>query len=213
MKKIALLSVLFASFLVPMSVKAADVEGFYVGATGAADFVQTDSNHHHQDSKFETGYFGAIDLGYRWCNGFHLEAEVAYRYNRHKKHHSGSDLVDFGSDHRRGHRDVWAGMVNGLYDFNLDSCTCWSIQPYLGIGLGYAHVKNHEGSNFDISGSGHRRGDDNQFAYQVIAGLAYPICDNVDLAVEYRFFQAVSDRRHSTDVFDHDIGVNVKYYF
>jgi opacity protein-like surface antigen len=128
-----------------------------------------------------------------------LEAEVAYRYNRNKRH----DNYVYST--RRGHRDVWAAMVNVLYDINM----CWCVQPYVGVGIGYAHVK-HQVANFYGYGRNHR--SDNSFAWQVIAGLAYPICDNIDLAVEYRFFDTTT-RRHEQTLYNHDIGVNLKYYF
>lgn len=210
MKKMVLLTILFAAFLVPQCVKAVDVEGFYVGATGAANFANNTKKHR---GKYDTGFFGAIDLGYRWCNGFHLEAEVAYRYNKAKKHHRGYYGVDFGSSSRhRGHRDVWAAMVNVLYDINM----CWCVEPYVGVGIGYAHVRNENhrfgGYTGGYSGGNHNRKNDNAFAWQVIAGVAYPICDNVDLAVEYRFFDTTT-RRHEHSVYNNDIGVNLKYYF
>ncbi len=222
MKKILLLTILFAAFLVPQCVKAVDMEGFYVGATGAADFLSnTGRGHRHSGSgdysgrrnrnRYDTGFFGAIDLGYRWCSGLRLEAEVAYRYNRQRRNRHNS-YTDYGFRNRRGHRDVWAAMVNVLYDINM----CWCVEPYVGVGLGYAHVRNERHhSNFTTGGYGNNRNrkNDNDFAWQVIAGIAYPVCDNIDLAVEYRFFNAVSSRRHERNAYNNDIGVNMRYYF
>lgn len=210
MKKFVLLTILFAAFLVPACVKAVDMEGFYVGATGAANFLQNTKKHR---GRYETGFFGAVDLGYRWCSGLHLEAEVAYRYNRGKRHHRGYYDTAF-TNRRRGHRDVWAAMVNVLYDVNMFDL-CWNIQPYVGVGIGYAHVRNERHNNFvyDTGYARHRNHkDDNQFAWQVIAGLAYPIACNIDLAVEYRFFDTTT-RRHERNIYNHDIGANLKYYF
>lgn len=214
MKKLLLLTILFSAFLVPQCVKAVDMEGFYVGATGAADFLSNtgrDRRHgsgHRDRNRYDTGFFGAIDLGYRWCNGLHMEAEVAYRYNRHRKNRRDSDE---SSRRHRGHRDVWAAMVNVLYDINM----CWCVEPYVGVGLGYAHVRNERHRRHFVDGGSSRRNnkDNNDFAWQVIAGIAYPICDNIDLAVEYRFFNAVSSRRHEKNSYNNDIGVNMKYYF
>jgi opacity protein-like surface antigen len=219
MKKFVLLTILFAALLVPSCAKAVDMEGFYVGATGAADFLSNTGKGHRNGSyghrnrnKYDVGFFGAIDLGYRWCSGLHLEAEVAYRYNQRKKDRR-SSYGDFSGSSRRnrGHRDVWAAMVNVLYDINM----CWCVEPYVGFGLGYAHVRNDRRRN-NFTGTtrrDRRHNDDNAFAWQVIAGIAYPICDNVDVAVEYRFFDAVNNRRHQKNYYSNDIGVNVKYYF
>lgn len=227
MKKFVLLTILFAAFLVPQCVKAVDMEGFYVGATGAADFLSNTGKGHRNGSyghrnrnRYDVGFFGAIDLGYRWCNGLHLEAEVAYRYNRQRKERR-ETYGDYSFRNRRGHRDVWAAMVNVLYDINM----CWCVEPYVGVGLGYAHIRNDRHNRFfgtDVGGSSRRRNnrDDNAFAWQIIAGVAYPICDNIDVAVEYRFFDAVRSRsgrrggnNNRNNAFNNDIGVNVKYYF
>lgn len=215
MKKIVLLTILFAAFLVPECVKAVDMEGFYVGATGAADFLTNDRGHRRgygrgrDRQRYDTGFFGAIDLGYRWCSGLHLEAEVAYRYDRQRRNHR--NYSDYGFRNRRGHRDVWAAMVNVLYDINM----CWCVEPYVGFGLGYAHVRNNRHNRFfgSYSYSGRRNKDDNNFAWQVIAGIAYPIYCNIDVAIEYRFFNAVNNRRHDRNLYHNDIGVNLKYYF
>lgn len=208
MKKMLLLTILFAAFLVPQCVKAVDVEGFYVGATGAANFANSTKRHR---GKYDTGFFGALDLGYRWCNGFHLEAEVAYRYNERKHHNRHHRHSESRRHHRHhGHRDVWAAMVNVLYDINM----CWCVEPYVGVGIGYAHVRDdHDSRHFNRRRHHHHNRDNNAFAWQVIAGVAYPICDNVDLAIEYRFFDTTNSKRHSGNVYNNDIGVNVKYYF
>ncbi|BBI16909.1 outer membrane protein [Neochlamydia sp. S13] len=205
MKKFVLLTILFAAFLVPQCVKAVDMEGFYVGATGAANFLQHAKKHR---GKYDTGYFGTVDLGYRWCNRFHLEAEVAYRYNKGKKrhHYHNGDLV---ANHRhRGHRDTWAAMVNVLYDFDMQ----WTMAPYVGVGIGYAHIKNERHYNYAGYAQHRYHKNDNQFAWHAIAGVAYPIYYNVDLAVEYRFFDTTT-RRHERSNYNHDVGVNLKYYF
>lgn len=219
MKKLLLLTMLFTAFLVPQCVKAVDLEGFYVGTTGAADFLSntgrdrrhgSGSGHRRDRNRYDVGFFGAIDLGYRWCNGLHMEAEVAYRYNQHRKNRRhGSDSSE--GHRRRGHRDVWAAMVNVLYDINM----CWCVEPYVGVGIGYAHVRNERHRNFftDTTRRDRRNKDNNDFAWQVIAGVAYPLCDNIDVAVEYRFFNAVSSRRHEKNSYNNDIGVNLKYYF
>lgn len=226
MKKFVLLTILFAAFFVPQYVKSVDMEGFYVGTTGAVDFLcNTGKNHHRSyggnrnNHRYDAGFFGALDLGYRWCSGLHLEAEVAYRYNRQRKQHRNSSYSFFRN--RRGHRDVWAAMVNVLYDIDM----CWCVEPYVGVGLGWAHVRNERHRRFSGFSDGNRK-NDNNFAWQIILGVAYPITCNIDVAFEYRFFNAVnsnsrghrgsgSSRRHrnNNDFYNNDIGINLKYYF
>src|SRR5215207_241999 len=54
---------------------------FYVGGFGGANWLNADSGHYHGENlKFNTGYTGALSLGYK-MNNLRFEGEVAYRHN------------------------------------------------------------------------------------------------------------------------------------
>lgn len=162
-------------------------QGFYAGLLGGANWANLSGHHgHHHDSdhhhkSYKNGYVVGGSVGYQWCQGFRLEGEIAYRKNdqrsHHKKHNHDSD-----SHHEHGRLSTWSYMANGIYEVPVD---CYSLKPYVGFGLGYADQKIHNKKHHHKKND-HRKG----FAYQVIAGIAYPICEEFDINLEYRFFRA-----------------------
>lgn len=180
---------------------------------------------------FKTGWLAGASVGYQWCNGFSGEVEFAYRHNQidkwklHGFSDSSSDFVtadtssdsSFRNHSNHGSLRTWSVLANGIYEFQLD---CWCIKPYVGAGIGYANSKLKTGhivfsdssssssSETRFSGSDDRKG----FAWQVIAGIAYPICDNFDLDIEYRYFQTRGGS-HSGNVSNNSVDVGIKYLF
>lgn len=202
MKKLILLAVMFMALIVPNCVKAFDMpfdlNGYYISANASCNFL-TNHKKHHSKVTFDPGYLLAPAVGYRFCNGIRVEGEFAYRHNANKK------IKAYGVRlHVGGHIETFAGLANMYYDFP----TCWMLKPYVGAGIGYGYSKlklSTETLSGRFSVKGHRSG----FAWQLIAGAAFPICDNVDLAVEYRFFRNEAIR----DASNNDIGASLRYYF
>jgi opacity protein-like surface antigen len=72
----------------------------------------------------------------------------------------------------------------------------FAFKPYLGIGMGYAGIKEkgkrhvyHFGwFGFTDHDSINLKQD--SVAWQAIAGISYPICQKTELSLEYRYFQA-----------------------
>lgn len=167
---------------------------WYIGGFGGLNWVNKKGHSTHH--KYKTGYIVGGDIGYKWDNGFRLEGEVSYRNNQ-RKHH--------GSSGHHKDKQTTAVMANGLYQFDID---CFPIDVYFGAGLGWVNTQNsHSHHNTNGSTSNHSR-KNNGFAWQVIAGLAYPICENVDLDLEYRFFDETQSKFNNNSV---DIGF--RYYF
>jgi len=136
---------------------------------------------------FDNDWMADIGAGYNYGNGFRLEGELAHRRN---------DFEDVQTDIKAD-----SLMLNGFYDFNRDG----AIQPYVGVGVGYAKV--------DISGDD----DDSSWAWQAMAGLAMPISDNLILDAAYRFFR-VEDLEFENGSVDADyehqaVTVGLRYQF
>lgn len=182
-KLICLLTVLVGA----ASFGSAQADNFYAGAFGGVNWLQ--NNHHHQHAR--TGYLLGLDAGYKWCNGLRTEFEFSYRNNR--KHNNGS----------RHHTQNYAGLINVLYDF--DQAGCWCVRPFLGAGIGVASEKRHHGGTTDSSSSSNRRSN---FAWQLIAGIAYPLNDCVDLDLSYRFFKTTHAKANN-----HGLALGVNYNF
>jgi opacity protein-like surface antigen len=208
MKKFILM--LTAVFAMASSLSAQNLlDGkLYVAGFGGANFIPSRSISSHESGetvahtklRSSTGYFAGAAVGYKLCN-VRLETEFSYRHNRpHVKHHATdsalSDSIKFRFD-----LETYALLVNAYYDF--DFSNCWNLKPYVGAGIGYGH-NQFRGR---VKGKSQKHKDD-KFAWQLIAGVAYPVTDCVDLAVEYRYFDSDVSRIHN-----HDAGVALRYWF
>jgi opacity protein-like surface antigen len=207
MKKMISLAVLFLALIVPQYIKAFelpcfDLCGLYVSTTGAANFVHVEKAHRATIS-VDDGYLFTGAVGYRFCNDFRVEGEFGYRSNdlRHVK-------FDLAGQHftvkLKGHVHTYSGLANLYYDIPV----CFYVRPYVGAGIGYA-CATHRVKVKHFSHAATNRSHCDGFAWQVIAGFAYPVCDNVDVSLEYRFFRAERTNRAQ----NHDVGVNLKYFF
>lgn len=205
---------------------------FYVSGFGGANFIPDEKEHSREScdrfttkADFKPGFYLGTALGYK-LNNTRLEVEFSYRRNSFKTHTTrdsgsrSSNHVTFlenqalgqvscsGSDPFRFHSniDVYAVLLNGYYDF--DFCNCWNLKPYVGAGIGWGH--NRFNIRFkDLGSRSHRgRSHSDEFAWQLIAGVGYPLTDCTDLALEYRFFRSGIHK-----VYNHGVGAALRYSF
>jgi len=200
MKKMMILLAALAAVIAPIGVSAIDVEGMYVGGLGAASFLDSNRRHHHRRQEYNVGWAAGGLLGYRWCEGWRAEFEATYRDNKPRKHRRG------------GNYRSWSFMFNGYYDFTDWSCCLCDITPYVGAGVGYTTERTrfrHRRRNDVVVLSGRNNHHSRHgFAWQVMAGLSYPICECAEISLEYTFHKG-RERRF----YHHDIGGELKYYF
>jgi OOP family OmpA-OmpF porin len=150
---------------------------------GAGSFLGANGVNPSGTAEFDVGFAGVLAVGYGFGNGFRIEAEGNFRTNDVDKL---SGYRGFGPLQSSGTVRSYGAMANTYYDFHLG----WPVVPYVGVGAGYVWNEYDDvrataanGGNVRIDGS------DGQFAYQGIAGLAFPIDAVPGLAVtaEYRF--------------------------
>lgn len=67
---------------------------------------------------------------------------------------------------------VWSAMINGLVDFGGEG----GVGGYIGAGAGYGKVHFADTS-------------DGKFAWQILAGLYFPVSSNIDIGLKGRYFQ------------------------
>lgn len=175
-----------------------DKSNFYAKIFGGANFLQN-SRTGGNKSSYQTGYTVAGSLGYSWCYGLRLEAEYAFRRNALRRIH----FVPDGSS-KHGHFQVSSYMANLLWDLPISLCGCAlrNIQSFIGAGIGYDVQRVHS-SNSRVVFKQKR----NQFAWQAMAGLTYPIFCNTEISLEYKF------HRSSSHFYHHAIGVGLAYKF
>jgi OmpA-OmpF porin, OOP family len=214
-KKIFIFITLLA---LPLSLSAAELnnkEGWYAGAfgglalSGNAKGYSVDLNADHK-IKEKTSYGGGFSAGYRF-NEMRAEFQAGYQ---------GADIdsirqidtpVHSGNSN---HLNAWDFMVNGYYDFKTE----WVAEPFIGLGIGASIVD----TKIKIT-TNDRLIEKSQtaFSYQGILGARYPVTDDVDLSIEYRYFSVsrftvkdnVSDSEWKINYDRHHVMLGLNYAF
>ena len=201
MKKIIFTALLFCSM--QLSAACWDFlcpDNYYVSLFGAANFKK-DVHHKYDDFKvnydYNVGYLTSIALGSSHAP-VRIEGEFGYTRNTAHKLKIDEYHVKLG-----GYFRTFYGMGNLYYDFQLPSCCC-GLKPYLGAGIGYANCKNR----LDHPQVGVTQKGQKGFAWQLIAGVCYPLCDWLQLFTEYRYFNTHVKQDHN-----HVIGGGLRFFF
>ncbi len=161
------------------------------------------------DLKSGINALGAVGCDY---GNYRLEAEIGYQQNKLR---SGVDSIDGvvqyypleGSRYEmRGDVSVLSLMGNGYYDFHLGS----GIDFYATAGIGVAQVSFKDMNSvhnydpvYDVLYDNPNPGYNDHattLAYQVGAGLAFPVTHNIKLDLRYRYF-ATTDFSYGNDWF------------
>lgn len=170
--------------LLAVSASTAMAAGPYVGASGGVSIFHDQDIRYSSGStstaEFKTGYGFNASAGYNF-DPVRVEFEFGYKQADVDNFSSGSGLTPgSGSD-----ATFISYMANAYYDFKNSS----QITPYVGAGIG---ALNGEFRDPDF------KSDDTVFGYQLIAGVAYNVTQNVALDLSYRFQSAASDFKIAT---------------
>ncbi len=163
-------------------------DGWYVSVLAGAGYTP---NLHTPDPLEIASYrkpswqVGAA-LGYR-SGPIRYEGEFLYQHAAIRSINAldGGTLVlkDFGLS---GITQVSTGLANIYYDFNQISAST-PLNPYLGLGVGYANVYNRLDTSFFDGDFAHTH-NSGAFAYQGIAGLNYNFDRTISMQLDYRYF-------------------------
>ena len=219
----------------PLAAQAQPVTGLYVGAGVGANFKQ-DQNGNANLNVPQTGDtivigrtsgklssdpgFAALgSVGWGFGNGLRMEIEGNYRNN-------GADRArtSFGSFGLGGKTETYGVMGNALFDMNVG--LPW-MYPYIGGGAGYAWT-HADDIRRSCCAAPSITGTSGNFAYQAIAGAAFPIAAMPGLSItgEYRFMGVMGDTKNTLagfsspaprvkldDQYNHSLMLGVRYAF
>jgi OOP family OmpA-OmpF porin len=143
--------------------------------------------------KWGDGFNGMGAIGYGLGNGIRIELEGDY-YQNEINERSGSPAPGTSS----GHTESYGAMGNVYYDLDLSrfGIPTFGLTPYVGAGAGYQWSHLSPITTISSDGSVDRVGGTNgSFAFQGIAGVAYPVpsIPGLNLTLEYRYLEALND--------------------
>lgn len=131
-----------------------------------------------------------------------IRTELELNVKQDAKKTNGSDKLKMKND---------SLMMNAYYDIDTNT----AFTPYVGGGIGYARLKGSVDSRF-----GELSKSSDEFAWQLGAGVAYALNDNVSLDLGYRYsdFGSVEkeylpDRNYKADVDAHEFLFGARYTF
>jgi opacity protein-like surface antigen len=148
---------------------------------------------------FDGGMSYDLGVGYRFNNWFRADITGEYRA---KVGFSGTDFLMFPngggplSDVYTGGYKAWVGLVNAYVDLG----TWWCLTPFIGAGVGAAHVQTTGfqdsgalftsvgGQNVVTGASYFANGaSTTNFAWAAHAGVAYKVTNNFTVELAYRY--------------------------
>ncbi|MDE8348552.1 MAG: OmpA family protein [Acidocella sp.] len=213
--KLRLLLTAATCLSLPFAAHAQPVTGPYV-SLGLGTSLLSDTSYNYavpgeqQTGKLQFSDDYAIEgsIGYGLGNGFRAEIEGNYYKNTAHNITANPSTNGFPYPGKQvGAQTTYGAMLNVLYDFNIGS----SIFPYLGAGAGYEFANiSRLYNNFD-GGEGAVNSTQGSFAFQLIAGVSYPISmvPGLSLTADYRFMDLVGSHNFKISG-DDETGVSVK---
>lgn len=193
--------------------------GLYAGGHWWLDSFAADSTGVVREHEMDSGYVVGGYFGYRCCSGLRFEVDLGYRdagIDRLVLHDSAGSGISEPTLTGNSELTAFSYLGNIIFECVWEMCDC-CMRPYFGFGAGGATVSHQAHySGFDVDD------DETVFAYQLIIGLAMPLCDDcIDLGIEYRHFRTADFTLSSTAgnlnfnewLHSHSVVVSVKKVF
>jgi OOP family OmpA-OmpF porin len=200
-----------AAFALALSLAAhaQTTSSMYISVAGGINKMEHEQLHVHLDGSPQPSIAGelltdpgpalVVSLGKRIGSQWRAEIEGDFRSDKIK----GETGLN-GETNAAGTERKYGVMTNALYDFS-----AWSIHPYIGAGIGgqFVHEPNSQAANgpVTVSVEGATHGS---FAYQGIAGLAFPIqgARRLTVTLEYRYMALTGKRSYKGTATVPDVG-------
>ena len=183
--KHALIGGLACTMLPLAGLAAKPVDGWYLGGFGGvSDFpgnvsVTASDGATRSNANYKLGYNFGGNLGYK-SGPMRYELQISY-LNAKTKSFNRATVAQTGVS---GRTDVIPGLLNVYYDF--DEEMGGDLIPYLGVGIGYAHIGTKLNST-GPSGTTTFKATDNEFAYQGSLGINYNFDEQASVTLAYQY--------------------------
>lgn len=156
-------------------------------------------------------------LGYRFGN-FRIEINPIFLKAKYKEFHQ-TPYEIIAKENLSGNIQLMAGLVNGYCNLTLTE----HVWPYVGLGLGYAKIKNtfeHSEQISVVNGSITNLPtlkfsmNDKSLVYQAIVGSMFKVSDNIGLTLDYRYLSTAKKiKAFNERIGNHSVNLGVMYAF
>ncbi len=172
-----------AVFLNSMAFAATPIDGWYSSVFGGYAYIpgninKTKMGFTYNNANYQSGFDAGGNLGFK-SNPMRYEGEITYL----KATLNDVNINGIRQSKLDGYNDAVLGMANVYYDF---PGILSSIQPFLGLGIGYAWIQ----ANIHSPGpfiANHFSASNSAFAYQATGGVTYNFAENYALNLGYRY--------------------------
>jgi opacity protein-like surface antigen len=214
--------VFFTSFL-----NASEKRDFYISGKLGSSLISFDDSKYYsqiagdQSSEYDrthddSNFLGTFSLGYRVNSLFRTELEYAYRSDfKYVKNPTNTGIANASQTSK-----IQTLMLQGFYDIDISS----KFTPYLLVGLGLAHHDFDFYARTILGGTVYSGNTSNtELAWNIGLGVSYPISENIDLDLSYRYISlgnakweshAVGDRGYGdADFTSNEFLLGIRYSF
>ena len=105
-----------------------------------------------------------------------------------------------------------AFLLNGILNFQLGA-----VKPYVGAGAGIYTEKLNATASIPELGSASISSNSSGFAWQILAGIDYPVSESVSIFTEYKFLNYVDHKVHDylskVSLSQHLVGAGIRLRF
>lgn len=142
------------------------------------------------DDGFTSAGFFVLGAGYRFNNWFRLDATGEYRaparFSALDRYDTFSDGTWDGTNEYHLLKTEYVGLLNAYLDLG----TWHGISPFIGAGIGFAHVMLSDFRDVNVPNLGVAYAPDTastNFAWALYAGVGYEVNERLSLEFAYRY--------------------------
>ncbi|MBB4004675.1 opacity protein-like surface antigen [Aurantimonas endophytica] len=177
-------------------------------------FGERGSRYHFDELETKSSYTLGAGLGYRFSDHFRADVSLDYYDLDIDGRSDCPSYVGFGCNYNDStSADVWTAMANAYVDLK----KLGSITPYIGAGLGFAHVGYGKMKNEICNPTcgaegnfmGYHEGEDSwRFASSLMAGASVDLTKQLKLDVGYRYTRVFEGDAFGYDQVDSAFGAS-----
>lgn len=184
---------------------ATPISGSYIRGFGGFAFTTSGNVNisSFSNPEYKTGYDAGAQIGYK-SGPIRYEFEGAYtlaKLNQFNFNNTTQTAV-------AGKSSSTSLILNVYYDFEDFSA---SLAPYLGVGIGYAHIVNTLESTSPNTVSYDQ--SDRLFAYKANAGLTYNFSENISTDIGYQYFRTKHSNKFNEVFQTHLVNMGITYRY